>query len=343
MPARSSRACGRNVRRRLALFLLALLASSSAGAQEVWTNLAKLPQPQCEAATAVLDGKIYVLGGWTSNSNNTWDAVQIYDPTLDKWSAGPRMPVAVNHAGAAVAGGKLYVVGGFLGPFRQREPTANVWAFDPATQKWEARAPLPAPAGSLVVGAIGDTIFAAGGERRRPFGENVPEGAAPAYVPIADFAMYDVKSDKWQILPPMNVARDHAVGGVIDGTLLVVGGRDRPRYDLAAVEIFDPASGKWRDGAPMPTGRSGGNAAALGGTLYVFGGEGNKANPLGIYTETEGYDLAKNAWTRFKPMPNPRHSLSAAAVGDRIYLPGGAPRAGGDVVTDILDSFKPTP
>jgi N-acetylneuraminic acid mutarotase len=329
------------MKRRLAILLLALLTASAAEAQEIWTNLAKLPQPQCEAATAVLDGKLYVLGGWSTNSGETWDAVQIYDPAADKWSAGPKLPVGVNHAGAAAVGGKLYVVGGFLGPFRQREPTANVWAFDPPTGKWEARAPLPAPRGALVVGAIGDKIYAAGGERRRPFGQAVPQGAAIPYEPVADFAVYDAKTDTWQILPPMKVARDHAMGGVIDGTLLVVGGRDRPRYDLAAVEIFDPASGRWRDGAPMPTGRSGGNAASLGGTLYVFGGEGNKANPLGIYTETEGYDLKSDGWRRFKPMPNPRHSLSAAAIGDRIYLPGGAPRAGGDLVTDILDSFQP--
>jgi len=328
------------MKRILLIIAVALLAATPAAAEE-WKNLAQLPQPQCEAATAVLDGKIYVLGGWTTNSNETWAAVQIYDPASDTWSAGPAMPVGVNHAGAAVVGGKLYVVGGFLGPFRQREPTANVWAFDPAAKKWEAKAPLPAPRGAMVVGAIGDKIYAAGGERRRPFGEAVPAGAAPAYLPVADVAVYDAKSDKWQVLPPMKVARDHAMGGVIDGKLLVVGGRDRPRYDLTAVEIFDPASGTWSDGAPIPTGRSGGNAAALGGVLYVFGGEGNKANPLGIYTETEGYDLVKNGWTRLKPMSNPRHSLSAATVGDRIYLPGGAPRAGGDVVTDLLDSFKP--
>lgn len=329
---------------RFLLACLALIAATPlARAQEIWTNLAPLPQPQCEAGTAVLDGKIYVLGGWSTDSSHTWDAVQIYDPATNQWSAGPKLPVGVNHEGAAVAGGKLYVVGGFLGPFRQREPTANVWVYDPATRKWDARAPLPSPRGALVVGAVGDLIYAAGGEQRRKFGAAVPDGAAPAYEPIADAAVYDPKSDKWQVLPPMRVARDHAMGGVVGGKLVVVGGRDRPKYDLTAVEIFDPASGTWHDGAPMPTGRSGGNAAALGGALYVFGGEGNRENPLGIYTETEGYDLAANTWRRFKPMPNPRHSLSAAAVGDRIYLPGGAPHAGGDAVVNLLDSFKPGP
>jgi N-acetylneuraminic acid mutarotase len=333
----------RNAIGRAGLLALTLLAAPIAQAQEIWTNLAPLPQPQCEAGTAVLDGKIYVLGGWSTGSDNTWNSVQVYDPAADKWSDGPKLPVAINHEGAAVVGGKLYVVGGFLGPFRQREPTANVWEYDPATKKWESKAPLPSPRGALVVGAIGDLIYAAGGEQRRKFGEKVPEGAAAPYVPLSDLSVYDPKTDTWKMLPPMKVARDHAMGGVINGKLVVVGGRDRPKYDITAVEIYDPATGKWSDGAPIPTGRSGGNAAALNGSLYVFGGEGNKANPLGIYTEAEGYDLAANKWRQFKPMPNPRHSLSAAAIGDRVYLPGGAPRAGGDAVVNTLDSFKPGP
>jgi N-acetylneuraminic acid mutarotase len=320
-----------------------LLTAPIAQAQEIWTNLAPLPQPQCEAGTAMLDGKIYVLGGWSTDSDHSWNAVQIYDPATNQWSGGINLPVAVHHEGAAVANGKLYVVGGFLGPFGQREPTASVWAFDPATQKWQARAPLPSPRGAMLVGAIGDLIYAAGGEQRRRFGASVPDGAPSAYEPVADFSVYDPKTDQWKMLPPMKIARDHAMGGVVDGKLVVVGGRDRPKYDIAAVEIFDPAGGKWRDGAPMPTGRSGGNAAAIGGSLYVFGGEGNKASPLGIYTETEGYDLAANKWRQFKPMPNPRHSLSAATVGDRIYLPGGAPKAGGGTVVNLLDSFQPGP
>src|SRR5437764_477391 len=90
-------------------FALALAPLAAARAQEIWTNLAPLPQPQCEAGTDVLDGKIYVLGGWSTNSSETWNAVQIYDPATNKWSAGPKMPVGVNHNGAAVAGGKLYV------------------------------------------------------------------------------------------------------------------------------------------------------------------------------------------------------------------------------------------
>jgi N-acetylneuraminic acid mutarotase len=79
----------------------------------------------------------------------------------------------------------------------------------------------------------------------------------------------------------------------------------------------------------------------LGDQFYAFGGEGNKASPLGIYNEVEAYNPAKNVWTSFEPMTHPRHSVSVAAVGSRIYLSGGVPHAGGAGVISLLEAFEP--
>jgi N-acetylneuraminic acid mutarotase len=233
------------------------------------------------------------------------------------------------------------VVGGFRNPFPKRKPVDNLWVFDPGTKKWDKKAPLPSARGALMAAAIGEKIYAIGGEHDRPAGTPVPQGAPAAYEPIADLAVYDTKSDKWQTLAPMKYPRDHAFVGVIGGRLYLVGGRDRPKYDITALEQFDPATGKWSEMAPMPTGRSGGNASVLGGKLYVFGGEGKPNNPLAIYEETEAYDAASNSWSKLGPMPFPRHSLSAATVGNRIYLPGGAPHRAGYDVLSYVDAFQP--
>jgi N-acetylneuraminic acid mutarotase len=194
----------------------------------------------------------------------------------------------------------------------------------------------------MMVAAFGNLIYAIGGELRRPAGAPVPKGAPPAYEPIADLAVYDPSADHWATLAPMRVARDHAYAGVVNGRLYLVGGRDRPKYDIATVEEFDPDMGTWTERAPIPTGRSGGNAVVLGGRLYVFGGEGNDASPIGLFDQVEAFDPAANSWTRFEPMPLPRHSLAAAAVGTRIYLPGGSTaRGGGPNITDYMDAFEP--
>jgi N-acetylneuraminic acid mutarotase len=311
-------------------------------AKGTWTMLPSMLAPQNEAAVAVIDGRIYVMGGFGPGSDAPITRVQVFDVARNQWSEGTPLPEPMHHHGAAVVGGKIYLVGGFHEPFAKRIPIDHTWMFDPATKQWSTRAPLPAPRGALVVGAIGNLIYAAGGEHNRPAGKPVPQGAPPAYEPVADFAVYDTGADHWTVLPSMKVARDHAYVGVINNHFYVVGGRDRPKYDISTVEDYDPAARSWSERAPMPTGRSGGHASVLGGQLYVFGGEGNPASPLGVYDEVEAFNPANNSWTRYEPMPLPRHSLVTAAVGNRIYLPGGATSRGGGNLTDKMDAFEPS-
>jgi N-acetylneuraminic acid mutarotase len=310
-------------------------------AQGTWTKLAPMLHPQNEAVVAVLGSRIYVMGGFAPGIEGPTDRVQVYDTAKNEWSEGTPLPDPVHHHGAAVVGGKIYVTGGFHQPFQKRDPIDLTWVFDPATNKWDKRAPLPSRRGALVVGAIGNLIYAAGGEHLRPPGTPVPQGAPAPYEPITDFTVYDTATDRWSTLPSMKVARDHAFVGVINDRLYVVGGRDRPKYDIVTVEEFDPGSGAWTQRAPMPTGRSGGHATVLGGELYVFGGEGNPATPTGLYSEVEAFNPATNSWKRFEPMPLPRHSLVTAAIGNRIYLPGGATTRGGEHLTDYVDAFEP--
>jgi N-acetylneuraminic acid mutarotase len=317
--------------------------------QEKWITLAPLPQPQAESGAAAVDGRIYVIGGWgKGGSDQPFTLVQVYDVASNQWSEGTPLPEPVHHAGVAVVGGKIYVIGGYRSSFRERGPTDAVRVFDPATKTWERRAPLPSGRGALAVAAIGDLIYAVGGERRRAPGAPVPPGANPTYEPVTDLAVYDTRTDRWETLPPMRHAREHVVGAAINGRFYAVGGRDRPKFDLAFLEEYDPATKAWTERAPMPTGRSGGAGATLDGKLYVFGGEGNPASPLGIFGEVEAFDPASNSWRKFGPMPTPRHSIPAAVVGNRIHLPGGTPRADNlrprDIVSEVLplvDAFEP--
>jgi N-acetylneuraminic acid mutarotase len=332
------------------LAAVVLLTAPSARAQSgTWTALAPLPQPQAESAAAALDGRIYVMGGWgKGGSNSPFGLVQVYDIAKNQWSDGTPLPEPVHHAGAVAVGGKIYLIGGYRGPFGAREPIDAMLVYDPATQTWERRSPLPTARGALAVAAIGNLIYAAGGERRRPPGGAVPPGAPAAYEPVADLAVYDTQTDRWQVLRPMGRPREHVVGAAINGRFYTAGGRDRPKFDLADLEEYDPRTNSWTERAPMPTGRSGGAGVALEGRFYVFGGEGNSASALGIFGDVEAYDPASNSWRKFGAMPTPRHSIPAVTVGGRIYVPGGTPRQDSlrprEVVSEVLplfDAFEP--
>ncbi|MGI8601366.1 MAG: Kelch repeat-containing protein [Verrucomicrobiales bacterium] len=88
----------------------AFIVSVPAQSGGTWQTLAPMPSKRQELATAVLDGKIYVIGGYDIDGNST-ATVEVYDPDTDTWASADPIPFAVNHNSAAVAAGKLYSFG----------------------------------------------------------------------------------------------------------------------------------------------------------------------------------------------------------------------------------------
>ena len=80
----------------------------SAHGRGTWQLGAPMPVARQELATGVLDGKMYVIGGFDGDGNST-ATVQVYDPIVDTWTSAQALPFAVNHNSASVAAGKLSV------------------------------------------------------------------------------------------------------------------------------------------------------------------------------------------------------------------------------------------
>lgn len=110
-----------------------------------WGKRAPLLQPNSEMAVAELGGKIYVVGGYPSNSVSV-DVVQVYDIKSDSWRLTTPYPTTINHASAVGINGILYVIGGQTNAGTQTELSryvTAVYAYDPKTEKWLPRAPMP--------------------------------------------------------------------------------------------------------------------------------------------------------------------------------------------------------
>lgn len=85
----------------------------------------------------------------------------------------------------------------------------------------------------------------------------------------------------------------------------------------------------------MPSPRAGSAAGVVAGRIIVVGGEGNARRPDGVFVEAEAYDPAADVWRPLPPMLTPRHGTGAAALGPKLYVPGGATRQGfGAVATN---------
>lgn len=261
-----------------------------------------------EDAVAAVDGKVYVIGGFTGGGQIV-DAVRVYDPATDTWSDAAPLPMAVHHANAAAIGDTLYVLGALTGI--GFEPIASAWAYSPATDSWTDLAPLPVARGSAAIGVIDGKIYVAGGL-----------GATGA---TAAAAVYDPATDTWTAIPPISMARDHLVGAVVDGIFYAIGGRNvDPAAITGRVDAYDPATGVWSPRAAMLTPRGGTAAGVIGSRIYVAGGEGNADDPSGVFPQTEIYDPARDTWTPGPAMLTPRHGTGGAVIANILYVPGGA-------------------
>lgn len=119
-----------------------------------WEPIAPIPTARQEVSTAVLNGKVYVIGGYDENLNST-ATVEVYNSATNSWSTARPLPLATNHNSAAAVGGKIYAFGG---------GGNRTFACDPASDEWLTVAPTKFQhGGTAAVGVIGDKIYVAGG------------------------------------------------------------------------------------------------------------------------------------------------------------------------------------
>lgn len=115
----------------------------------------------------------------------------------------------------------------------------------------------------------------------------------------------------------------------------------------------------WLRRAPLTVARSRLAAAAVGGKMYAIGGEssapgivsaavapGGAPQALDVPAATAGivaaYDPATNAWTGKTAMPVGLSNISAAAIDDKIFVPGGFDGANASAALHVYDPISDT-
>ena len=322
------------MRKPLLLILLAVLASAislrlaestGAGAigQEMdgsWSAGAAMPTARTEVTSALLDGVIYVIGGFRATGGNA-NLVEAYDTGGDSWSVKAPLPQSLDHVGAAAVGGKIYVVGGYSN-FSQGIISSSTYEYDPMADAWTARAPMPLTRAAAATVALDGMIYVLGGV------------GPQATVPLA----YDPTADSWTQLAPLSAEREHLTASVADGKIYVIGGRQSVTMNVNTVEEYDPATNSWQGLTKLPTARGGLASGALAGRVHVVGGE--DLSPGGsTFAEHEVYDPASDSWVSGPALPTPRHGLTVQVIDDRLYAIGGGPTPALSV-SDAVEIFQ---
>lgn len=283
---------------------------SPASGAWTWSQLADLPRVIQEHAVVALAGEVVLLGGFENLA--LVDDVVHYDPSTGLFREGTPLPRPLHHVNAAVVDDRVWVLGALEG--FAFSATSDVWVFEPTSATWEPKTRMEngRQRGSAGVAVVEGDVYLVGGFRA---------GA------VDDCDVYRVAEDRWERLMDLPGARDHGGAQAVGGMIYAVGGRRGGiasiEHDLWRLDPKNPGQG-WIALSPMPTARGGFALGVVQNQLIVVGGEGNAADPSGVFAQAELYDPALDRWFGLPAMPAPRHGMQAVAIGDTLFVPGGA-------------------
>lgn len=122
---------------------------------------------------------------------------------------------------------------------------------------------------------------------------------------------------EWQSLTPMSIPRSEMSATLVDGKVYVPGGLG----GLRIFQAYDIATDHWETLGPLPDGRHHLMTVSHKGKVYVFGGGDENWRPT---DSAWVYDVNTNRWRLLTTMPEPRYAGAAVALGDFIFVVGGA-------------------
>ena len=270
-------------------------------ATDKWTKKKPMALASHHVAFTEWKGKLYAFGGFVPPTSGppAWvpiDNAWQYDPATDTWKALAPMPTRRGSPVAATVGDKIYVIGGAathpgssetaVHPARPHRSVAAVEEYDPATNTWRQRSPMPTARNHAAIGVVNGKIYVLGGR--------IGSGFVGTSSPTDIVEEYDPATDQWGVLKArMPTPRSAVAWGVLGGRIYVAGGeaqRDEFMAAFRALEAYDPAQNRWMSLPRMPIPRHGLAGAVIGNRLHLVSGDVQSAGIPGMQLHSDSHD-----------------------------------------------------
>jgi hypothetical protein len=191
---------------------------------------------------------------------------------------------------------------------------ANVDRYDPVTNTWLARAPIPTPVLDAPVVYAAGKLYVLGGWND------------PTNVVYDLTQIYDIATNTWSTGAPMPGVRMGSYVGTFGGKIYVAGGFTANDINTGQNTTFEYtiATNTWVTRATMPNVNALGAYSVAGQFLYTFGGW--RGNPC-CNTDSYRYDMVANVWTTLAALPTGLEGAQAATdpSGNLLIYGGGTP------------------
>jgi hypothetical protein len=237
-----------------------------------WETLNSMSVARVGLASAVLNGKLYAIGGEGLSS------VEVFDQNTGSWTAGVDLPSVVCNGTAISINDKIYLVGGVNS---SNQDINQVLSFDPSTNQWTTKANMPTPRHGMKIVWFENRIWAIGGRH--------PE--------MSKVESYNPITDSWNTEAPLSINRAWPVAWVANNKIYAGGGFDGTNHRNTVV-VYNPTTKQWSNAGNFPENKYAADAAVLNDQVYVIGGQtasgvfSNKVYAADLNASVEGvYDL----------------------------------------------------
>lgn len=303
-----------NLQRLIFISLITFSLPTSVFSQQ-WQFKAPMPTARKGMTVAVLDNKIWVIGG-RSTSHAALNVVEIYDPSTNSWDTQvPGLNTARENATAQVWNGMIYVFGGR----NDHQLISSIERFDSTLNSWENISTIPTPRYGIASILVDSSIWIIGGTDINGMSYNSIE-------------IFHPQNNNWSILPAsMNIARGDPMAVRINDNIYVFGGH----YfgPVLSYEKYDQTTQSW---------------SMVGNMIYSCGSAGylslaNQAMLIGGMSQSGVLDKVQifrsdgsiPQWSEGPTLNTPRRELVSAVVNNKIYAIGGRGMMGMDIYDTV--------
>jgi N-acetylneuraminic acid mutarotase len=216
-----------------------------------WTQKTAMPTPRTDYAIAVIENKIFIMGGEGANMDST-NVNEVFDTQTNTWETKKALFDSSTKADACVVEGKIYVLN-----------NQNIEAYDPANDTW-TKIVLPSNYyfSWLQPVAINERIYFIGGDE--------PENSTTL--------IFNTKTGKWdngQKIPEFcnRACTAATTGKYAPSKIYVIGGyHGFIEKVLNTTYVYDTEFNTWNLATSMPTARFNFAIAVLNDKIYCIGG-----------------------------------------------------------------------